>query len=496
METMDVFQLIALDINSDLGLLIIPTVMIPLTAVSVLLTMIATFIAGLFGITLKAEGPKKLLEVLFKPKILISAILLNGLILGGIWGYEYFKNLPSFIYTIEKNQTNFAASSNIKYEDVLRRPVIKDESNASFDFKDKNIAVEWSIKLPKGVFRSPIISSGRMFVGSIDGNIYEIDPAKGEIVRKFFVGTFVSPALTIYNNILYSGEGTHHTHHARIYAFDLKTGKLKDTYETMGHTEGSPVIAKLDGEVKLFAPSGSDGLHAIDLKNMKKSWKVFDGHIDASVYVENDKVFTGTGREKGDASKHRSYSVAYDYKTGKKLWQNELPASSWMSPTAWDDNVCFVFGEVYFKSGIGGVNCYNQANGLPTKSYNLNAPITGMPTVVGNSLFISDAYGRVCSLDLKGNKVSWCKEYKAKGRSFASPVYDKSKNIIVYASKSKGLLFLDPKTGDEVFSWNDEKGTGKEKKSSWKSHFAGALPYEGGYILSDITGNVRKVSLK
>ena len=128
---MDVYQLIVNDLYQDLGLMIIPTVMIPLTAVSVFLTMVATFIAGLFGIQLKAEGPKKLLEVLLKPRILAGAFILNGLIFGGIWAYEYVNNLPTFLYRIESTQKANVKPSDIKYENVFRRAVKSSKNNTA-----------------------------------------------------------------------------------------------------------------------------------------------------------------------------------------------------------------------------------------------------------------------------------------------------------------------------------------------------------------------------
>ena len=70
--------------TTELVPMIIPTVMIPLTLVSVGISVVASFIAGLFGIKLKMEGPKKLLEVLLKPKVLATAFMLNAIIMGGI----------------------------------------------------------------------------------------------------------------------------------------------------------------------------------------------------------------------------------------------------------------------------------------------------------------------------------------------------------------------------------------------------------------------------
>jgi outer membrane protein assembly factor BamB len=474
MEIMDASQLNP----AEFQLLIIPTVMIPLTAVSVVLTIIASFIAGLFGIKLSTEGPKRLLEVLLKPKVLLSALVLNLVILGGIKAYDYIKNLPAFIWKIESTQKTLAKPSERKFEN--RRQF-------DFMFKDvpalsafENLKQIWNVKLPKGNFRSPVFSGGSIFIGTDDGHVYELDQLTGEILRKFFVGSYITPELTIDDSTLYVGEGTHNTHHARVYAFDLKSGDLRGHYETKGHTEGQPVIGEWNGEKSLLVVSGGDGLHSVDPTSMKVKWQVNDGHVDASVLALNGKVFSGTGRDKGNGEKFKTFANAYDFSTGKRIWQKELPASSWMTPVAWKDSACFIFGEVYFESGIGGVYCFKQSDGTPTHAYNLAEPQTGIPLVIGDSLISTSSNGKVCSLDLNSRLVSWCHEVKNKGKSFSSPSYSVKLDALVYASKSDGLWILDRKTGSVLKNL---------KNAEWKTIYGAAGI--GGDIISvgDIDGN-------
>lgn len=531
MDTMEEFQSITNGV--EVVKLIIPTVMIPLTAVSILLSVVATFIAGLFGIQLKAEGPRRLLEVLLKPKVLAWAFVGNFLILGGIWAYKYVSHLPVFEWKIKKTQAEFSKESSLTYEDVIRRKMKFSRSHAQPQISktDHDFKVEWKTTLPKGPFRAPARSSGSLFTASVDGHVYEIAEKDGELLRKFYVGTFVSPAPIIHGGKLYLGEGTHHTHHARIYQYDLKTATLLKTYETKGHTEGTPVIGFDEGSPLLFAPSGSDGLHAIDLSTMERRWRVFDGHIDASVFVEDGTVFTGTGREKGDSSKHRSYAVAYQIKDGTKIWQKELPASSWMSPVSWKDDICFVYGEVYFVSGIGGVNCYNKKTGEPGSSFNMAAPVVGMPMIVDDWLLVSDVNGRACSFDLEKRRKMWCREFESKGKSFASAIYDPFRHVVAIATKQQGFHLLDPVNGETLLKWEgikdqseeavkDEERTegqkekGKEKltsekpssgeistakpsstKTSYGPYYAGAIPLQDGFIIADLKGNVKKLTL-
>jgi outer membrane protein assembly factor BamB len=433
--------------------LIIPTVMIPLTAVMVGLSMLASFIAGLFGIRLKSEGPRRLLEVLLKPKVLLSALVLNIAVLGGIQAYTYIKNRPTMLWRIESAASEKGKPSERKYENYHTVPgehsigAVPEGENRQQEFK-----ALWSQKLPKGSFRSPVFSGGSVFIGSFDGQVYELDAASGEILRSFFVGTPVTPELMIDDGVLYVGEGVHDTHSARIYGFDLRTGLLKGAYSTKGHTEGQPVMAEHRGEKLMFVVAGADGVHAVNPTTFKAKWKANDGHIDSSVRVMNGRVFAGTGREKGDTEKNRSYAVAYDFSSGEKIWKMELPASSWMNPVVWREHVCFVYGEIYFESGLGGVQCFRQDTGLPTLTFNLASPQTTLPLVIGDTLYTTDVKGTVCALDLVEREVRWCKKVEqSKGVNFASPVYFKERDALVYASMSDGIYLLDRATGNVLF---------------------------------------------
>src|SRR5690606_20087755 len=99
---------------------------------------------------------------------------------------------------------------------------------------------------------------------------------------------------------------------------------------------------------------GGDGVYSIDPKTLEVKWHNIDGHNDGSVIVKENRVFVGTGRENGDSQKYRSYAIAYDFLSGKTLWKRELPSSSWMKPTLTKTDVCYVYGEIYFKSDVGG----------------------------------------------------------------------------------------------------------------------------------------------
>lgn len=471
--------------------MIIPTVMIPLTLVSVGISVVASFIAGLFGIDLKMEGPKKLLEVLLKPKVLATAFLLNGIIMGGIYLNKYWKNYPRLLSTIEKEMSIRAKPSDHQYTDV--------PTNQSYFKSVKSVAqapdgIEqvWRVDTGSGSFRPAIESNGRLFTGNKEGIISEINIEKGEVLRTFYTGTMVSPRLTLWKNQLFVGEGTHDTHHARIYRFDLKEGTLKNSFQSKGHTEGQAIVGTFENEETLFIVSGSDGLHAVDPITMVVKWEVNPGHMDAAVVVdEKGYVFLGTGREKGDDSKNKTYAVALEFKTGKELWKHELPASSWMRPVIAGNHICYITGEIYFPSERGHIVCFDRMSGQPTAGIHTLQPLASTPKVVDSSILYTSIKGQVCRFEITGRRNLWCFDADTKGISFAGASYDERLHVVLYPSVDKGLFVLDANHGNVLLNWNPSEAEGL-----WKKTFSDVTVVGDLWIVADYDKSVRALRPK
>lgn len=490
---------------SNYHLLIIPTVLIPLTMVSMGVSVVATFIAGLFGIKLKAEGPKRLLELLLRPRILVSALILNFSILGGVWVYKYVKNLPVFMFNINRaNAKLVKAAPNTQYMSINER---KNSFKLSHIAPNKFTSqLDKQIKLEGGVFRAAAITRDSLFIGTSKGYVYEIERNTLKTKRKFYTGTFVTPAPLIWNNKLVFGEGVHHTQNARIYFFDLNTGLLEKYFTSKGHTEGQGTFAKYSEKGKiyerLFAVAGGDGVYALDPNTLEVKWHNIDGHNDASVIVKDHQVFVGTGREKGDAKKYRSYAISYHFISGKTLWKRELPASSWMKPTLTKADVCFVYGEIYFKSEVGGIQCFDQKSGLPTQIYAMMAPVASIPLTLNNDIVFADNQGNICRIDTKNRRMKWCqKTHNSNKRTYSPVSYDPYKNTLVYSSQMNGLYVLHPDTGKILSHWLPKDGVAKPNKDKDKSHpknpnqwhksYASPMVTAEGWYIVDMQGHLR-----
>jgi outer membrane protein assembly factor BamB len=481
------------------SLAIIPTVLIPLTGVTVILSSVATVIAGWFGIKLKMEGPKQLLEVLLTKKVIITALVLNFGIIGIYRAYQFFSTLSSPLIAIKYQSSLNAVSSSSTYENSLGRIHSYDRkinrANRSSVLHELNEV--WAQKLTKGPFRSGVISGDSIFYGSDDGQIHELSLDSGKTKRRFFIGTMVTTRPVIYNSHLYSGEGEHNTHHARIYSFDLKTGNFQGAFQTKGHTEGQPIIETFKNETLLFLTAGKDGLYAINPDNLRLKWHAQDGHLDATVSIEEGVVFTGTGREKGN-DHDPIYAMAYEFSSGKNIWKTELPVSNWMHPVIGSKDVCYSLGEIYIPSQVGLLYCLDKKTGAAHFAIPFESPIIGKPLIIKSAekelAIVSSFNGEVCAIDLLSKNKEWCAKVgkKTTSHSFSSVDFDQKRNLLWYASLDNGLFAFNLETGATVTHWLPTNSNYKK----WGETQASVTIKDDSLFIADTEGVIRKLTIK
>ncbi|WP_412470186.1 MULTISPECIES: PQQ-binding-like beta-propeller repeat protein [unclassified Halobacteriovorax] len=444
---------------SDFSYSIVPTVLLPLAFLSTGITVVATFIAGLFGIKLKAEGPKKLLEVLLKPKILISAMIFNVLIYGGMEAYQYLKHgpVPLLVQELVNKDTSFSKAPLKAQEGMI-----------------------WQQSVEEGIFASGVVVGDELFVGSKEGNLFVIDINSGAIKNKIFFGKFLSPTPVYYKGYLYFGEGLHASHHMRVYKFDPTAKKVVGSFQTKGHTEIFPVITEIDGKDYLFQSAGGDGLYAIDPNSMELIWQYKGGHMDAFVLVKDNAVYVASGVPEEDIGKARPYAYKLDVKSGKLLWKEELPLSSWYGPVATRDNICFIQGELHVKSELGGLVCLNSI-GQQVSSISIDSPVIGKPIVFDDLIVFNDFDGRVYAWNSITSKLEWkyASREKKIGYNYSSVKYDGEK-----------LIFSDRKGKISYLSLNDGKVINSIEFGD-ESVFADSLILDQGHLIFGMKGSIK-----
>jgi outer membrane protein assembly factor BamB len=445
--------------NGEVAYGIVPTVLLPLAFLSTGISVVATFIAGLFGLKLKAEGPKKLLELLLKPKLLISAVFLNGLIYLGFMGINHIKNgpVPSIVQDLYNSDIKFNKKS------------IRDNQ----DFK-------WSQNLGEGVFAKGVVVNKELFVGTAKGHLFVLDIDTGNIKNKIFFGKFLSPTPIYNKGYLYFGEGLHESHNMGVYKFNVANKKVEKKYKTKGHTEVSPLIALVENREILYQAAGGDGIHAIDPVSMKKIWHFKDGHMDGSPLVVGNNLYIGSGVPKEEQGIKRPMAYKINAKTGQLIWKKELSLSNWYSPFVVNNQVCFTQGEIHIKSKLGGISCFFK-DGKRGAKITVDYPIISTPLVEENKVIFNDFYGGVYLWSIKDNSLLWSNENRTKRASYSSI---KSLNNLNY-------LFIDGERSIRLINKRNGEIIKKIVTDAKGALFADPLFFEDGFVVFGMKGDIK-----
>ncbi|MBV2169723.1 MAG: PQQ-binding-like beta-propeller repeat protein, partial [Bdellovibrio sp.] len=183
---------ITAQLDETTKLAIIPTVVLPFTILGMILTSIATWIAAFFGVELKAEGPKKLFEVLMKPKVLFWALLSNALVFGAIKGGEYLYNGSYPLWWV-KIQNSRSQPSQQEYASSVPTQV-------GTRGKVSSLKTVWEQKINSPIFGLPIVGGSSLFMGTDSGRLVELDLETGARRRQFEIGQPVMASPVIWDN--------------------------------------------------------------------------------------------------------------------------------------------------------------------------------------------------------------------------------------------------------------------------------------------------------
>ncbi len=504
--------------------ILVPTLVFPFALVTAILSGFITWLVGLFGFHFVGIKTKNVLKWFLRKEVLISALLLNVGIYGGVKAYSYISHRARpLAWVVYQNRLALPAP---RAEATYTNTSYKTEIEMSAPTGaiagtgvQTQIRMLWEQKMPEGSFRGFVRSGESLFFSGLGGRLYEVSAADGQIQRQWYIGKISVPSPLVWNGILFAGEGDHETHHARVYGIDLSSGKLVGVVSTLGHTEGDLVIDGAAGEELLYVAAGRDGIYAADPKvlsqklngatadtsggvadadhrsmpvealsdqleeNIPVVWHKDIGHFDSGVVYAEGLVFATTAVEKhGPSGKPNLYALTA--KTGEIAWQRELPASAWSRPLVVDSDVCVTMGEIYAPSAFGQVACFDRVSGANTKSYIAEEPLFSPPLIYGDALLTIGIHGQLCSLKQSNLSVNWCRKVSKEKKLFVNLEANSAGQLILPLSDK--LLVIDPSSGEAITSWSPEK-TGLE----WKPHYAKALPVSNYFYTFDSGGSVR-----
>ena len=154
-----------------------------------------------------------------------------------------------------------------------------------------SLTLRWKFKTDAEVKSSPVISEGRVFVGSSDKNVYALDLQTGNKLWSYKTGDSVEAAPCVLDGRVFVGSGDNW-----LYALDAGTGELKWKYETEGQILGAANWTRSpDGQgTWILVGSYDNKLHCVDASSGKRVWAYETGnYVNGSPAVDDGKCAFG-----------------------------------------------------------------------------------------------------------------------------------------------------------------------------------------------------------
>ena len=276
---------------------------------------------------------------------------------------------------------------------------------------------KWTFATEGRIPSSPAVDNGLVYFGSYDGNFYAVDTVTGKLRWKYpiagehrFTATHLHGSIpaaesmpdpfdvylsspVVSSGTVYFGSGD-----GNIYALDATRGTLKWKFHTGDTVHASPTI--VDG--KLYIGSWDSYFYALDSATGKELWRFKTGEdpdmhnqvgIQSSATVANGIVYFGC---------RDSNLYALNAATGEKRWVFNNKGS-WVivSPVVHD-------GKLYFAtSDTALLQILDAQLGTLLGSLKFSWPIFASPSIAGDTLYLAGQDGKLVAVDLTLRKPAW-----------------------------------------------------------------------------------------
>jgi len=345
---------------------------------------------------------------------------------------EYMRKILLILILTVYGQALFAQSGQ-KWLNYRGNNQMQGITTVTFPAKVK---LKWSYDAD-GIFKSaPVISDGKIVVGSTSGELLCID-MNGKLLWNFKTeNAFEAPAL-IHEGVVYAGNLS-----GMLYAIDLNTGKKKWEYKTDNQIMGAPSFAEAGGKKIIVAGSYDFFLHGVDAQTGKGLWKYeSDNYLNSAPAIHNQKAIFGGC----DGFLHQVLLTS-----GKAASKTQIATYVASSP-AIDGNKAFV-GDY-----DGGFSCIDLSSSKVVWKFEnkeSNLPFIASASVINDRVIIGSRDKNIYCFNKANGKIQW--KTNTGVRVDASTVVN-SKEVLAVNMRGDVML-LDIQTGKKI--WNYELGTG------------------------------------
>ncbi len=283
----------------------------------------------------------------------------------------------------------------------------------------------WKFRCEDELRSSPCVSSGMLFVGCYDTNLYALDAERGEFRWKYATHGGISSSASVWQDMVIFGseDGT-------LYSCDMRRGNLRWQFRTGKAIRSSPRI--IDRVVYV----GSDDQHFYALDGLRgtqawayRTWMP----IRSSGCLAGDSVYFGGGD---------GFVYALQTKNGGVRWKQRTQQPVISTP-AYSDNMILV--------GSMDNNLYalDTEGGFPIWKFRTNHYVNSSPAVDGGRVYVGGIDGNMYAVELKNGKQVW--KFETNSQITSSPKVENGR--VYFGAVDHNVYCLDAQTGALIWKY-------------------------------------------
>ncbi|MGC4043976.1 MAG: PQQ-binding-like beta-propeller repeat protein [Armatimonas sp.] len=287
----------------------------------------------------------------------------------------------------------------------------------------------WRFLTGKPITSSPVVSNGRVFIGSEDKSLYAVRLTDGKKLWSFKTNDIIEATPRVVGDLVVIGSSD-----GRLYAVNAATGKLAWKYKTEDKILGAANLAPAqDGKgFWLVVGSYDNRVHCVRAGSGTPVWTYeTDNYVNGMPAILGQTVVFGGC----DGILH-----LVDLRTGKREKQIEI--GDYIAGSATLEN-----GRAYVGHYGNAVVCAELASSKILWTYrDKGFPYFSTPAIQGNTLVIGGRDKQVHAIDKNTGKNLW--RFRTNGKVDSSPVICDGK--VVVGSEDGRLYVLDLKSGNPL----------------------------------------------
>jgi eukaryotic-like serine/threonine-protein kinase len=306
--------------------------------------------------------------------------------------------------------------------------------------------VKWKFKTGGKVLSSPIVTNGKVYIGSNDKYIYCLDEKTGKDIWKYHVGRPVNEAGAVYDGKVFFATK------AGLIALDANTGK-KLWEQKQTNRELAPLV--IPGPIKtkngilkglVFSSMPWKALIGYDINTGKEVWRCRDNN--GSGKNSSPALHRGTLFYTNGSQGIRMVDLLTERQQG---FCDQGIDSYHFTPASRDGKVVslgekgiFMFDAVKFQKK------YRIKKGFTKPGWDYRHPHFSSPAIDAESIYIGNVNGVMYSINKNSLDQQW--EFKTGGSALSSPAID-SKGHIYFGSKDGNIYGLKASTGKQIWKF-------------------------------------------